>query len=169
MDKSPGRRSLGRPYDAAHLLNETLDVHVEDVDVTLLPKLALHVGGLPLDGPGLHAVIVVLSGTSRECPVQVLQDDPQVPVSQAIAQKEEAALPAMAVEHGRDGLVGGHARQEVDVIVLGNYEAVPLAVDRDDAAVHLVDDSGPAEIDVPVQFVRIDGLGLRRTMRPPKN
>ena len=92
---------------------------------------------------------------------QVLEDDPQIPVAQAVAEEEEAAGAGILVElrrHGR-ARIARHPREELDVVLFGDHVVVERFVLRPDRAVHLVDHAAIVEIEI--ERVGLDILRAR--------
>ena len=89
---------------------------------------------MPLDGPRL-VVQLLLAGDA-------VQDDPQVPVAQAVSEEQEVALAELGGEGDGHEVREIRARQVVDVVIFGDHVAVGFAVGDGavDRAVDLEDD-----------------------------
>src|SRR5882724_4017521 len=116
------RHGLGR--SKARIAGERLDVAFErqvmHVDVAAPPELALQRLCLRLHRPGAIAERLVAP--------EAVEDDPQVPVAHRVSEEEEVAAPQLGCE------CDGHRTRDVapgevvDVVILGDDEALPLAL-----------------------------------------
>ena len=75
-----------------------------------------------------------------------MHDEPQVPVDHLVPDEEEVAPPQACGQRDRHGRRDVRAAQVVDVVVLGDDEALPLALrERVDGAMELEEDRSPLE------------------------
>src|SRR5580765_852959 len=141
----------------AKALDVLLERELVDVDVPAPPELALEREGLRLYRPRAIAQRLVAP--------EPIQDHAEVPVLHRVAEKEEMAATELGREAHRDNARDIRLREVVDVIVLGDDEALPLALRAPvDLAVQL-QDHGPAlerKVDVGVREVDQPWLGVRR-------
>src|SRR6266511_1991180 len=113
-------------------IDELIGVEVEDVDSALAPRLALDGIGLRRDGP--RAVVDAFATP------QPVQEDANVPRAERIAEEQEVAAAELGDEADRNDSGQFGRREEVDVVVLADDEALPfplgsavdLAVDLED-------------------------------------
>src|SRR5579863_5462094 len=137
-------------HPLTHPGDEVIQLAVEDVDVVALPQPLFERRGSPLYRPRrLHLILFAFRlPAAAEVLAQVLEQHAQVPVAQAVAEKQEAALAEVAKEDGRDGGIEREPREKLHVILFGDHEVVPLVALGDHRAVHLEDHGGPLQIDV---------------------
>jgi hypothetical protein len=76
-----------------------------------------------------------------------VQQQPQVPVGHRVAEEEEVAAPQLCAQRNRDNARDLGLRKVLDVVVLGDDEALPLALfgAASDLAVELEDDRAAVE------------------------
>src|SRR5262249_19588559 len=97
-----------------------------------LLDLAEHaIVGLPLDRPGVADELA--------CAPDAVEDHPQVPVVERVAEEEQAAARQPLPERNRDQRTEVSERQVLDVAVLGYHVAVVDCVFADQATVYLQD------------------------------
>src|ERR1043166_2000172 len=102
-------------YERVHVVLKRQLVHV---GVAASPELAFERHGLRLNGPRAIA--------QRLIAPEPVENDAQVPVGHRVAEEEEVAAPKLRCDRYRDDARDVRLSEVVDVVVLGDDEALPL-------------------------------------------
>src|SRR5207248_1214897 len=113
-----------------------------DLDIAGIPEALVERGRVQLNGPGAPRKPLFARNA--------MQNDAQVPVAQAIAEKQEIAAPQLGRKRYRNEIRQIGSRQVIDVVIFGDNVAVLIGSAAEDRAMNLQDHGAPVEREVPV-------------------
>ena len=141
MPQGPGTetgRSCRRPRGAGEELDVRVGLDVEHVDLEAAPERRLERRRRGIDRPR-----AVRDGAVAP---DAVHHEPEVPVDHLVPDEEEVAPAQARCERDRDGRRDVRATEVVDVVVLGDDEALPLALgERVDRSMELEEDGAAVE------------------------
>jgi len=89
-----------------------------------------------------------------------MQDDPQIPIPQVVAQKQKMAFAQPGRQRDRNQIGDIRARQKVEVMIFGDYKTVAFWRGAIDGAVNFENDGALVKPEAIVFIRPINQVGL---------